>query len=110
MPVFLETQGELGGHHVSEIAQAILCVLEAVLQLELSVGGEPVAGGDARAPEIVPPRRGAAVTIGHVAEELLVPAHGAEELRRELVLRLQVISERVGIGESRNLEARLEKF
>jgi len=107
---FRFAHGELRGEHVSEIAQSIRFVLEAVLQLELSVGGEPVAGGDVRAPEIVSPRRGAAGTVRHVAEELLVPAHGAEELRREFVFRLQVIGECIGIGETWNLKARLEKF
>src|SRR5437762_5037960 len=101
MYMFLEPHGKLRGDHVGEIAQAILFVLEAVLQLELSMRGKAIARRYVRAPEITAPRRGAAVTIGHVAKELLVPAHGAEELRGEFVFRFDVIGERIRIRETR---------
>src|ERR1700719_2157408 len=93
-----------------EVARAIHFVLKAILQLKLRMRGETIAGGDVRAPEVVSPRRGPAIAVRDVAEELLVPARGGEKLRREFVFRLEVISERVGIGESGNFEARLEEF
>ena len=65
--------------------------------------GETVTRREIRAPKIAAPRRGAAINVGHVAEELLVPSDRAEQLGREFIFRLQVIREGVGIGEAGDL-------
>ena len=44
------------------------------------------------------------------SQKLLVPAHRAEELRREFVFRFNVIGKDVGVAEARDLKARFKRF
>src|SRR5437868_5495231 len=106
--LILKSHCELGGEQVRR--RPAFFVLKAVLQLQLDVGGEPVASGHVGPPDVPAPRRCSAVNVGDVAEELLVPADRAEKLRGKLVFHLEVISERVGVGEPGYLESRLKEF
>ena len=63
-------------------------MLKAVLDLQLRVWREPVSRRDVGAPKVMPPWNTSSVSIGHVAEKLLVPANGAEKLRRKFILPL----------------------
>ena len=76
--MFLEPHGELRGDHVGEIAQAILFVLETVLQLELSMRGKAIARRYVRAPEIAAPGSASTLSVGDRAKKLLIPAQRAE--------------------------------
>src|ERR1700731_4162151 len=72
MPVLqLKPDRELRVERVTEITRPVLFVLKAVLNLQLRVRRETVAGRDVGAPHIVAPRRAAPVSIGHVGEKLL---------------------------------------
>src|SRR3954453_5268978 len=71
---------------------------------------EAITGRNFRAPDIVAPGRRSSVNVRNVAEELLVPANRAEQLRGKLVFRLQVIREGVGVAESRDFEPRFKRF
>src|SRR5437016_117197 len=84
----LKTDRELGVERVTEIARPIFFVLKAILNLQLRVRRETIASRDIRAPHVVPPRSASSVSIWHVAEKLLVPANGAEKLRRKFILPL----------------------
>ena len=59
-------------------------LLETVLQLQLTVRRETISGRDIDLTEIVPPT----FIILDPVEELLIPAHCAENLRREFIFRL----------------------
>ena len=50
------------------------------------------------------------ILVADRAEELLVPAQRAEELRSDFVFRLEVVGESVGIADAGHLEARFVKL
>src|SRR5262249_50931488 len=50
------------------------------------------------------------VAIADGAEELLVPANSAKELRRKFVFRFDVVSECIGVSHSRHLKTGFIKF
>lgn len=88
----------------------VVVVFEIVLDLELDMGGEAIAQRGIDPPRVVAPRLFATETIGNIAVELLVPAHGAEELRREFVFCLNEIPEHIRIPDPRHFEPRLMHF
>src|SRR5206468_12328979 len=61
-------------------------------------------------PEILAPANLTARVVGDVAEELLIPTERAEELRREFVFRLKIVSECIRVAHTRNFETRFVKF
>src|SRR3982074_3029193 len=82
---------------------------EAVLDFGLQIIGEAITDRGVDAPNVVAPLR-ALISVTHIAEDLLVPTQRAKNLGREFVFRLQIVSERVGIADSRHFESRFGKF
>ena len=72
--------------------------------------GEAVGERGVDSPKIVPPAGASASAIRHGGKELLIPAHCAEELRRELVFSLKIVGEGIGITHARNLETDFVKL
>src|SRR5262245_3582286 len=85
-----EAQGELPREEMRIVPRLHVAVLQVVLQLQLQVRGEPVAHAQVESCGVeAPAHRHAAFKDAVV--KLLAEAHGAEPLRRQLVLRLRVI-------------------
>ncbi len=85
-------------------------VLIIILEFYLSVWREAIRRGDVDSAEVLTPLNIMTVAITDRAEELLVPANGAKELRRKLIFCFDVVSERIRVANMRNLEARFIKF
>src|SRR5437588_6794325 len=85
-------------------------MLKAILNLQLSVRREAISGCNIRAPDVMPPRNASSIAIWHVGEKLLVPANGAEKLRRKFIFPLEIPRERVRISDTRNFETRFVEF
>src|SRR6266481_4188192 len=62
------------------------------------------------APDVAIPGSFATGTIIDVGKELLVPTNGGEELGCYLVFRFEIVRERVGVADVRNLKAGEEDF
>ena len=77
----------MGGEHVGDVVEREVFLLEAVLQFHLRMGGEAIAKPEVHAPHVAPPGDEVVEFGADVAEELLVPAEGAEELRGEFVFK-----------------------
>src|SRR2546423_5260210 len=99
---------QLAGEKVFAFLDRLLPA-EAILDFQLEIVGEAIAERSVHAADIVAPLR-AALFIADGAEQLLVPAQRAEELRCDFVFRFEVIGEGVGVANARHLEARFEKF
>ena len=95
---------------MTEIARPIFFVLKAILNLQLCVRCETIAGCDIRAPHVVPPRSASSVSIWHVAEKLLVPANGAEKLRRKFIFPLEIPRKGVRVADAWDFETRFVEF
>ena len=85
-------------------------VLIVILEFYLRVWREAIRCGDVDSAEVSTPLNIMAVAITDCAEELLVPAKRAKELRRKLIFCFDVVSERICVANMRNLEARFIKF
>src|SRR5437868_4726629 len=95
---------------MAEFARAVALVLQAVLQLELKVGGEAISRRHVEAPNISAPMHGLAGHAGDGAERLLVPPHGTEKLRGEFIFCLCVIRKRISAPDAGDLESRLKRL
>jgi hypothetical protein len=72
--------------------------------------GKSIPDGHVNTPKIIAPPSASSGNIRNGIEKLLVPAQGAEELRGEFVFSFNVIGERVGVADPRNLKANLVKL
>src|SRR5438128_12610289 len=81
-------------------------LLKTVLELQLSVRRKTICRRDVDLTEVVPP----AFVIVDLAEDLLVPAECAENLRRELIFRFEVVRASVGVAHPLHFEARSVNF
>ena len=106
----LETQRELRRNQMIVVAWTGSFLLKTVLQLELRVRCEAIAGRDINTPNIIAPGNTSSISVGHIAEELLVPADRAEKLRSEFVFRFEIINKCVGVADARDFETRFVKF
>ena len=103
----LEFYSQLHGNELFALLQRRVLVAETVLHFGLQEIGEPVAECSVNAPNIIAP---GTITRANVAVELFVPSQRAEELRGDFVFRFDVIRERIGVTDGRNLKARFENF
>ena len=71
---------------------------------------EAIRCGDVDSAEVWTPLNIMAVAIVDRAEELLVPAKRAKELRRKLIFCFDVVSECIRVANVRNLEPRFINF
>ncbi len=85
-------------------------VLIIILEFYLSVWREAIRCGDVDSAEVLTPLNIMTVAITDRAEELLVPANRAKELRRKFIFCFDVVSECICVANVRNLEARFIKF
>src|SRR4051812_45724807 len=69
-----KAQGELRGEKGADVSSRILFMLEAVLQLELCVGGKAVPEGGVDSPQVITPRNMRSLRVGDLIEELLIPS------------------------------------
>src|ERR1700747_3523419 len=74
------------------------------------MGRKAIRYGDVDSAEIWTPLNIMAVAITDRAKQLLVPANGAKELRRELIFCFDVVSECICVANVRNFEPRFVKF
>src|SRR5215467_15945541 len=74
------------------------------------MGGETISRGDVDSFEVWTPVLVTADAITDCVEELLVPTNRTKKLRRKLVFRFDVISERVCISHARHFKARFIKL
>src|SRR2546422_9629408 len=88
------------------IARAGGFVLKTVLQFQLRVWRETIGCGNVDPAEVWTPANVMAVAITDRAEELLVPANRAKELRGKFVFRFDIISECICVSHARYFEAR----
>jgi hypothetical protein len=81
-----EFHRELTGHELLALLHGTLLMIVAVLQLGLEMASKAVAEGSIGAPGVLVPPLVSSRSVPHFAKELLVPAHGCEKTRRDLVL------------------------
>src|SRR5206468_3316602 len=102
----LKAHRKLRGEQMIVITRTSGLLLKTVLELQLSVRRKTICRRDVDFTEVVPP----AFVIVDLAEDLLVPAHCAENLRREFIFRFKVVRESVGVAHPRHFEACFVKF
>src|SRR5438046_4515400 len=105
-----KTHGQLCRDQVIIIVRTGGFLLKAILQLQLDMRSKAVACCQVDPPEILAPANLTTYAVGDVAEELLIPTERAEELRREFVFCLKIVSECIRIAHPRDFEARFVKF
>src|SRR5881392_2211968 len=105
-----KAHSQLSCNEVVLILRAGGLLLKAILQLQLDMRCKTVACCHVDPPEILAPANLTTRAVGDVAEELLIPTERAEELRREFVFRLKIVSECIRIAHPRDFEARFVKF
>ena len=85
-------------------------MLKTVLQFYLGVSREAISRRDVDSFEVWTPVLVTTQAVADCAEQLLVPANRAKELRRKLVLCFDVVSKGVRISHVWHLEARFVKL
>jgi len=105
-----KTHGQLCRDQVIVVVRTGGFPLKAILQLQLGMRCKTVACCRVDPPEILAPANLPTRAVGDVAEELLIPTERAEELRREFVFRLKIVSECIRVAHPRDFELRLVKF
>src|SRR5947207_8017992 len=105
-----DTHGQLCRDQVIVVAWTGGFLLKAILKLQLGMRCKTVACCHVDPPEILAPANLTTCAVGDVAEELLIPTERAEELRREFVFCLKIVSECIRIAHPRDFEARFVKF
>src|SRR5947207_4772823 len=85
-------------------------LLKTVLQLQLGMPRESLARREIDPPKVLTAANTASRTIIDFGEELLIPPQCAEDLRREFVFRLKIVSECIRVAHTRNFETRFVKF
>ena len=106
----LKPYRELGCEEVIVLTFACCLVLKIILEFYLYVWREAIRCGDVDSAKVWTPLNIMAVAITDRAEELLVPANRAKELRRKLIFCFDVVSECICVANVRNFEARFIKF
>jgi DNA-binding transcriptional MocR family regulator len=104
----LELRGELQRDELLALIGRPVTVAEIVFELCLPAAADPQAHARVDAPHVAVPRYGVAGAVGDVFENLLIPARADEPAGVRLVLRFDVVRERVEIADVRHLEAREE--
>src|SRR6266550_8727264 len=85
-------------------------LLKTVLELQLGMRRESIARREIDPPKVLTPANTASRAVIDFAEELLIPAQRAEDLRREFVFRLKIVSECIRVAHTRNFETRFVEF
>src|SRR4051812_34565298 len=105
----LELEGELRRDQVFTFLKRSVPMTQAVLQLSLQIVGEPIAQSDIDASDVITPLHFGSC-VSDRAVELLIPAQGAEQLRSDLIFRLQVVGKGIGVPDEWSFEASFVKL